>query len=113
MNVCVTYRIWLGPQSSRMAWYESRDTIALRTASSSTSRSAGRRRLAGPECRGGVLPAALYNPVWSASITRPYDFALAAVTFLHGRGRASARAIGPHDRGNAPTGEKKGGITMT
>jgi chromate transporter len=30
----------------------------------------------------GVLLAALYNPVWKAGITGPYDFALAAVAFL-------------------------------
>jgi chromate transporter len=30
----------------------------------------------------GVLLAALYNPVWSAGITGPYDFALAAAAFL-------------------------------
>jgi chromate transporter len=30
----------------------------------------------------GLLLAALYNPVWIAGITGPYDFALAAVAFL-------------------------------
>ena len=30
----------------------------------------------------GVLLAALYNPVWKAGITGPYDFALAAAAFL-------------------------------
>ena len=30
----------------------------------------------------GVLLAALYNPVWSAGITGPYDFALGAAAFL-------------------------------
>jgi chromate transporter len=30
----------------------------------------------------GLLLAALYNPVWTAGITGPYDFALAAAAFL-------------------------------
>jgi chromate transporter len=30
----------------------------------------------------GVLLAALYNPVWMAGVTGPYDFALAAAAFL-------------------------------
>jgi chromate transporter len=30
----------------------------------------------------GLLLAALYNPVWTAGITSPYDFALAVVAFL-------------------------------
>lgn len=30
----------------------------------------------------GLLLAALYNPVWTAGITGPYDFALASVAFL-------------------------------
>jgi chromate transporter len=30
----------------------------------------------------GVLLAALYDPVWKAGITGPYDFALAAAAFL-------------------------------
>jgi chromate transporter len=30
----------------------------------------------------GLLLAALYNPVWTAGITGPYDFALAAGGFL-------------------------------
>lgn len=30
----------------------------------------------------GLLLAALYNPVWTAGITGPYDFALAACGFL-------------------------------
>ena len=30
----------------------------------------------------GLLLAALYNPVWTAGITSPYDFALAAAAFL-------------------------------
>ena len=30
----------------------------------------------------GLLIAALYNPVWTAGITAPYDFALAVAAFL-------------------------------
>jgi chromate transporter len=30
----------------------------------------------------GLLLAALYNPVWTAGITSPYDFALAVIAFL-------------------------------
>jgi chromate transporter len=30
----------------------------------------------------GLLLAALYNPVWTAGITTPYDFALAVAAFL-------------------------------
>ncbi len=47
-----------------------------------------RRPLAQATLRGvnaavvGLLIAALYNPVWTAGITGPYDFALAAAAFL-------------------------------
>jgi len=47
-----------------------------------------RRPLAQAALRGvnaavvGLLLAALYNPVWTAGITGPYDFALAVVAFL-------------------------------
>ena len=30
----------------------------------------------------GLLLAALYNPVWTAGIAGPYDFALAVAAFL-------------------------------
>ncbi|AOF92291.1 chromate efflux transporter [Sinorhizobium sp. RAC02] len=47
-----------------------------------------RRPLAQAAMRGanaavvGILAAALYSPVWTSAIIRPYDFALAAVGFL-------------------------------